>query len=75
MYTKGELCSCGFPQSHPLPHEHDRTDRENQIIAHFESTQRDMYEALKQYERVGFFNEFPTYLEGLRNIIAKAEGK
>lgn len=34
-----------------------------------------MYEALKQYERMGFLDEFPTYLQGLRNIIDKAEGK
>ena len=35
----------------------------------------DMYEALKQYERIGIFKEYPNYLEGLRNILAKAEGK
>ncbi|MBA7689177.1 hypothetical protein ES703_97680 [subsurface metagenome] len=33
-----------------------------------------MYEALKQYERIGIFEEFPTYLQGLRNILSKAEG-
>ena len=27
------MCSCGNPQSHPIPHEHDRTDREKAIIA------------------------------------------
>ena len=32
-----KLCKgCGFPQSFPIPHEHDRTDRENAIIKHFE---------------------------------------
>lgn len=35
----------------------------------------EMYEALKQYERSGILNEWPTWLQGLRNIIAKAEGK
>ena len=29
------MCSCGFPQSFPIPHEHDRTDREIQIITHY----------------------------------------
>jgi len=36
---------------------------------------RDMYEALRQFERMGFFKESSTYLRGLRNIIAKAEGR
>lgn len=36
MAAKREMCPCGFPQSHPIPHEHDRTDREKQIIAHYE---------------------------------------
>ena len=35
MFTKGELCSCGNPQSHPIPHEHDWTEREKQIIWHY----------------------------------------
>ena len=34
-----------------------------------------MYEALRQFERMGFFKESSTYLRGLRNIIAKAEGR
>ena len=25
-------CSCGFPQSYPMPHTHDLTDREKTII-------------------------------------------
>lgn len=29
------ICPCGNPQSYPIPHEHDRTDREHEIIAHF----------------------------------------
>jgi len=32
----GKLCPCGFPQSHPIPHEHDQTEREKQIIYYFE---------------------------------------
>jgi hypothetical protein len=32
-----KLCSCGFPQSYPIPHEHDRTEREKAIIAHYEA--------------------------------------
>ncbi len=46
-HTKGEPCSCGFPQSYPIPHEHDRTARENQIIAHYEDSNKAMYEALE----------------------------
>ncbi len=47
-YTKGELCACGNPQSHPIPHEHDRTEREKQIIEHYESLLKDMYEVNKK---------------------------
>ena len=35
----------------------------------------DMYEALRQYERSGILEEFPTWLQGLRNILAKVKGK
>ncbi|KKL82752.1 hypothetical protein LCGC14_1981650 [marine sediment metagenome] len=42
-----KLCSCGFPQSFPIPHEHDRTERENQIIKHYGGITEDLYEALK----------------------------
>jgi len=31
------ICSCGNPQSFPIPHEHDQTDREKQIVKHYES--------------------------------------
>lgn len=36
MADKKKYCSCGNPQSYPIPHEHDRTEREKQIIKHFE---------------------------------------
>ena len=45
-YT-GKLCSCGFPQSCPIPHEHDQTVREQTIVKHFEGRIRDL---LKQRE-------------------------
>ncbi len=48
MYTKGDLCSCGFPQSYPIPHEHDRTEREKQIIKHKDEIMSDLYEACKE---------------------------
>lgn len=32
------FCACGFPQSYPIPHEHDRTDREKLIIGNYENT-------------------------------------
>ena len=50
MTTKRELCPCGFPQSHPIPHEHDRTKREQRIIEYYErklGSYSDLYEALK----------------------------
>lgn len=27
-----KMCSCGSPQSFPIPHEHDRTEREENIM-------------------------------------------
>lgn len=48
-----KLCSCGFPQSFPTPHEHDRTERENQIIKHYEDVTKDLYEALKAVMSMG----------------------
>lgn len=29
--NKAEYCSCGFPQSYPIPHEHDLSEREKRI--------------------------------------------
>lgn len=40
MADKNGNCPCGFPQSSPIPHEHDQTDREKVIIKHFEDQQR-----------------------------------
>ncbi len=40
MADKNGFCPCGFPQSSPIPHEHDQTDREKAIIKHFEDQQR-----------------------------------
>ncbi len=45
-----KLCSCGFPQSYPIPHEHDRTERENQIIEYYENSTREMYETLEAFD-------------------------
>lgn len=75
-----KLCSCGFPQSSPIPHEHDRTERENQIIEHYEDVTKDLYEACKK--ALDFFVEFDVgykVISGLslqlREALAKAEGK
>ena len=49
-YTKGDrtkLCSCGNPQSYPIPHEHDWTEREKQIIEYKDGLVSDLYEACK----------------------------
>ncbi|KKL52253.1 hypothetical protein LCGC14_2287360 [marine sediment metagenome] len=58
-YTKGEICSCGFPQSHPIPHEHDRTEREKQIVGHYESIQTDLCKALEK-----LIQEVNGFMEG-----------
>ena len=38
-----KYCPCGFPQSFPIPHEHDQTEREKQIIPYYESLIRQSY--------------------------------
>ena len=34
-------CVCGFSQSSPIPHEHDQTDREKEIIKYFSKNKKD----------------------------------
>ena len=41
-----EMCACGFPQSHPIPHEHDRTEREKAIIEALERENKKLAEQL-----------------------------
>lgn len=33
---KGKYCSCGFPQSSPVPHEHDRSENAVKMSEHTE---------------------------------------
>ena len=77
-YTKGELCSCGFPQSHPIPHEHDRTEREKQIIEYKDKIISDLYEALKDtrktFEALNY-TENSYAMKVVDRALAKAEGK
>lgn len=40
-----ELCSCGMPQSHPIPHIHDMSEREFRI---YEATLNSKAETLKE---------------------------
>jgi len=35
MTKENKFCSCGCPQTYPIPHEHDQTEREKAIIKHF----------------------------------------
>ncbi len=84
--AKKEICPCGFPQSHPIPHEHDRTEREKQIIAHYEEINKGMYKALKalitglhtlffkQFEKDGTIPFIEGYAEAVETL-AKAEEK
>jgi len=44
------LCPCGFPQSYPIPHEHDRTQREQEIIEYYEAK---IEEAKEQGREIG----------------------
>ena len=42
--TGKQVCSCGMPQSYPIPHEHDQTEREKAIIAHYETQEAKLKE-------------------------------
>ncbi len=77
-YTKGKLCSCGFPQSYPLPHEHDRTEREKQIIAHYQRVNLALYEALKAWQdwECGKTDKTFSMIQEMRmDALALVEGK
>ena len=52
MSEEKEMCSCGFPQSYPIPHEHDQTEREKVIIKHYESLAYSSAPPAKGVERV-----------------------
>lgn len=47
-HTKTKLCACGQPQSYPVPHEHDRTERERQIIEHYEQREAKNQQTIKE---------------------------
>ena len=77
-YTKGELCSCGFTQSFPIPHEHDRTEREKIIIGHYENkleAYSKMYEALGELQPYISYTGHPGLLKIIEEAISLAKGK
>ncbi len=45
------LCSCGNPQSYPILHEHDQTDREKAIVKYFAEQPVDALNLLQQFVR------------------------
>ena len=62
MSEPKKMCPCGNPQSYPIPHEHDQTEREKVIIKHF----RDCHEELEQRDTI--------MVEALAEIKALAAG-
>jgi hypothetical protein len=36
VILKEGFCNCGFPQSYPIQHEHEQSDREKEIIKYYE---------------------------------------
>lgn len=76
MENTRELCSCGNPQSYPVPHEHDRTDRKKQIIKHYEGISTDLYEALKWVTKMASHSEGDSKVILMaEKALAKAKGK
>ena len=80
---KEKLCSCGFPQSEPIPHEHDQTDREKVIVEHFEKQHKGLLKALeeitsysKNNKQESIFNRMGWRMQEIAGkAIEKAEGK
>ena len=53
MSQKGnKLCACGHPQSWPIPHEHDQTDREKAIIEYFRNSHDALVERIDALEEL-----------------------
>ncbi len=65
-----EMCSCGNPQSHPIPHEHDQTERETAIIKHFRNSHKALMETL---ERIVIHSDDPDMAEIAKATLAKAK--
>lgn len=55
------------PQSFPIPHEHDRTDRENTIIKHFEDISKELKELIREAGTYITSNVLPKCLCGKPN--------
>lgn len=49
-------CNCGFPQSYPIPHEHDQTEREKVIIAYYEGILEEKNYQLRTAEKQHYSN-------------------
>ena len=47
-----KFCRCGSPQSFPIPHEHDQTKREKQIIKYYADRETHYGEMLEHLENV-----------------------
>lgn len=79
-------CPCGNPQSSPIPHEHDQTEREKAIIKYFEkrcddlleTSNADLLEACKKIisikNRIYGFN-VGSVIKQVEVAIAKAKKK
>ena len=61
-----KLCSCGMPQSYPIPHKHDRPDHEiklQEILEKFKKMPNDICipfdtnEAIQQIRDAGFIHK------------------
>lgn len=63
------MCSCGFPQSSPLPHEHDRTEREKKIIRHYKQRIEKLRIALADIVGVITSNELMPERDGVKMIM------
>lgn len=85
MYTKGEWRTViegnGYWKIYGKNNEeiavayNAKTDKILEANAHLIASAPDLYEFARQIERSGLLKEYPNWLEGLENILAKAAGK
>ena len=58
--SKPEMCACGFPQSHPIPHEHSRIEK-SKVRIHTDA--QTAYQVGKSVGRQEAFAEVEYMLE------------
>ncbi len=65
---EAKICSCGMPQSYPIPHEHDMTDREKSIR---DASFKAGYDLAGKGHRLKFYSDHLDFHRGVGAGIKK----